>query len=246
MQEFEFARPSLATIHRLFDEIPDRYDFLNSLFSFGTDGRWRKRLVEATHHSFVKEGRTTSFCRVLDLGAGTGKSTAEFLHSQSYGRIFGCDFSLGMLGVAHEKMGRSCDFASGDFHSLPVRSESVDVVTGSFILRSAQNLAQLFGEANRILKPGGKVAFLELTRPKNRIFWTLAYLPYLKFYIPLVGRLFSKHNHAYKFLSQSIQTFSDPGKLSAELEACGFVSLSLTTLSWGLATIIIGTKGNVA
>jgi len=234
------AHPDRKTIKSLFDAIPSRYDFLNSFFSLGLDGYWRKKLVSIALEKSAQRGGS-----VLDLGVGTGKSLAQFLKTQSFEYSVGCDFSENMLLKSKERLGNNIDLLACDFHDLPFRSETFDLVTGSFILRSVQTMDHFLSEVKRVLKPGGKAVFLELTRPKNRLIWNLAYRPYLNFYIPAVGKLFSKHDHAYQFLSQSIQSFVESAELKKNLESVGFSDASYETFSFGSATVIQGRRKQI-
>ena len=230
------AHPDRNTIKSLFNAIPSRYDFLNSFFSLGLDSYWRRRLVSAAL------SKTNSAESILDLGVGTGKSLAQFLKARSFQRSVGCDFSENMLLKSKERIGNQAELLACDFHELPFPDHSFDIVTGSFVLRSVQTMRVFLSEVKRVLKLNGKAVFLELTRPNNKLVWNLAYRPYLNFYIPAVGKIFSQHDHAYQFLSQSIQSFVDPADLKIDFETAGFTEVSYQSLSFGSATIIQGRK----
>ncbi|OGW85101.1 MAG: hypothetical protein A3C35_02635 [Omnitrophica bacterium RIFCSPHIGHO2_02_FULL_46_11] len=228
------AHPDSSTIRSLFNAISDQYDFLNSFLSFGLEAFWRKQLVREALRGFRCDS-------ILDLGAGTGKSLNIFLKAHSFRYAAGCDFSDRMLQKAKERLGDSAVLVAGDFHELPFPDGSFDLVTGSFILRSVQDMNRFLSEAKRVLRKGGRVVFLELTRPRNPFVWQYVYQPYLKFYIPFSGKLFSRHKNAYQFLSQSIQVFPDPEQLKTDFESAGFKHVSLKPLSFGAVTIIAGT-----
>ena len=230
IQRPNLARPDRKTIRTLFDAIPNQYDFLNSFMSFGLDLYWRGRAVRLAVGGLEK--------RILDLGVGTGKSLACFLKNHNFELAVGCDFSLQMMEKAKNRLGRSAGFIAGDFHQLPFASRSFDLVTGSFMLRSVQDMQQFLFETKRVLTFNGKAVFLELTRPKNKLFWKCLYEPYLKYYIPLAGRLFSRHENAYEFLSQSVQSFIEPNKLIREFQSAGFFDVSVLPLTFGAVTLI--------
>ncbi|MBI4357889.1 MAG: ubiquinone/menaquinone biosynthesis methyltransferase [Candidatus Omnitrophica bacterium] len=251
----DIAHPDRKAIQSLFNAISAQYDFLNSFLSFGLHHYWRKMLVE--HSSPLSaEGRIRRSCggvgedkgggegmlkgRVLDLGVGTGKSLEAFLKERHFKQAVGCDFSTEMLEQARARLGRLVQLVACDFHDLPFSENAFDLVTGSFILRSVQDMASFLSEAKRVLRPNGRAVFLELTRPQNRLLWRFFYQPYLKFYVPLVGRFFSRHDHAYEFLSQSVQAFSEPKDLRREFEAAGFTEVSIASLSFGTAAIVEG------
>ncbi len=228
------AHPDRKTIHSFFNAIPSRYDFLNSFFSLGLDGYWRTQLVSSS--------LTGTERNLLDLGVGTGKSLREFVRNRSFKYAVGCDFSENMLLKSKERLGEQTHLLACDFHDLPFQTNTFDLVTGSFILRSVQNMNEFLLEVKRVMKPNGKAVFLELTRPKNQFIWNVAYRPYLKFYIPAVGKVFSKHNNAYQFLSQSVQSFVEPDDLKNNFESVGFKDVSYRRLSFGSATIITGKR----
>lgn len=230
-----FAHPDRKTIRSLFNAISQKYDFLNSFLSLGLHHYWRYRTVRV-----ALSGSERS---ILDLGVGTGKSLATFLKHHPFTETVGCDFSDAMLEKARKRFDPSVKLIACDFHSLPFDDHTFDLATGSFILRSVQEMSQFLSEVKRVLKPGGKAVFLELTRPGNRLIRRFFFEPYLKFCIPSVGRLFSRHEHAYEFLSQSVQTFMEPDDLKRLLEEEGFHSTSILPLSLGAATIAQGRTG---
>jgi len=230
----DLAHPDRKTIKSLFNAISSKYDFLNSFLSFGLHHYWRQRTVQST---LAGSERT-----ILDLGVGTGKSLATFLKAHRFQQAVGCDFSENMLQNAKPRFAGAVDLIACDFHDLPFQNGAFDLVTGSFILRSVQDMPRFILEVKRVLSPGGRAVFLELTRPQNRFFWQFFYQPYLKVFVPLAGRLFSRHEHAYQFLSESIQAFVEPEELKKEFEATGFSEVSIMPLSFGTVTIIQGKR----
>lgn len=226
-----YSPPDAKTIQSLFNAIPERYDFLNSFLSFSLDKFWRRRQAE-----LAIEGWENS---ILDIGVGTGKSLETFQAVRSFSRAVGCDFSEGMLRVARQKVGGAV-LAGADMHRLPFRDGSFDLVISSFVLRSVQHMDSFLGEVKRILTPRGKFAFLDLTRPKNRLFWYGLYQPYLHFYLPTVGKLVSNHPDAYQFLSKSIRQFVEPDDLKHKIEQAGFLDARAEPLSFGMVTVFMG------
>jgi demethylmenaquinone methyltransferase/2-methoxy-6-polyprenyl-1,4-benzoquinol methylase len=92
-----------------------------------------------------------------------------------------------------------------------------------------------------MLTPGGKAAFLDLTRPRN--FWVrLLFFPYTQFMLPLLGWLFSGRRKAYDFLSRSVRSFQPPGDTIQQMKAVGYRDLTSKSFAFGAATLIIGTK----
>ena len=228
----DLAHPDRQTIQSFFNAIPARYAFLTSFFSLGLDLYWRKRTVKV-----ALSGQERS---ILDLGVGTGKSLNQFMNAHSFDLPVGCDFSNKMLEQARKRLRNRASLLVCDFHELPFPSDSFDMITGSFILRSVQEMRFFLGEVKRVMKKNGKAVFLELTRPENPLVWNLLYKPYLKFYIPFIGKLLSQHEEAYQFLSQSIQSFIEPADLKKDFEAVGFCDVTYQPIFFGAVTIIQG------
>jgi len=233
----DLAHPDRKTIQSLFDAISTKYDFLNSFLSFGLHHYWRQQMVKCTLTGLER--------MILDLGVGTGKALAAFKQAHRFERAVGCDFSENMLQKAKARFDQTVDLVACDFHELPFQNGAFDLVTGSFILRSVQDMPRFISEVKRVLLPGGRAVFLELTRPENRFVWQFFYRPYLKVCVPSIGQLFSKHDHAYQFLSQSIQAFIEPEELEKEFKATGFSEVLIRPLSFGTVTIIQGRYGDV-
>lgn len=226
--------PPKETIRNFFEVIAPRYDPINSLLSFRLDEGWRKKAAR-----LILEGKGEGET-ILDLGVGTGKFLERFLEKKSWRLAAGIDFAGEMLRRARRRLGSRCRLIQADIHDLPLEAESFDFVVSSFTLRSVKDLPHFFKEVRRILIPGGKAAFLCLTRPAG--FTRMLYAPYLQCYLPLVGGLLSKEPQAYRFLSESIQTFPSPREIQGKLESSGFQRVSIRPLSWGLATLIVAQK----
>lgn len=226
------ASPEKNVIRSFFDEISPRYDFVNDVLSLKLDGLWRRRALKQ-----VLDG---SQCRLLDLGTGTGKFLEAFLKRQNWKMAIGLDFSSRMLEKAREQIPVKAGFVSADFHALPFQSESFDLIVSSFALRSVKDMQAFCSEVYRILQPGGKAAFLCLTRPRG--FFRFFYYPYLNFYLPLLGKFLSGHQQAYDFLSQSIQNFQEPTKTVGWLKRVGFESIQLHSYTFGAATLFVAKK----
>ena len=233
MSTAEFASPDKGHIREFFDSVAGRYDLLNSILSFNLDECWRRR-----SRDLILEGTEK---RILDLGVGTGKYLKGFLDAQSWQCAVGLDFSEKMLSRARANLPSFARFVSADFHDLPFAGESFDLVVSSFALRSVKDMGLFLKEVYRILALGGKAAFLCLTRPRN-ILMKAVYYPYLKFYLPCMGQLISGHDKAYRFLSESIQSFQNPEVTAGMMREAGFTSLKTVSLTLGAATLILGSK----
>jgi demethylmenaquinone methyltransferase / 2-methoxy-6-polyprenyl-1,4-benzoquinol methylase len=233
MNSTDLSSPDKQTIRSLFDQIAFRYDFLNSFLSLKLDDYWRAQACKS-----LLEGSEQT---VLDLGIGTGKFLERFLKSKQFKFAAGVDFSLNMLKKAREVLPPAVHYASADFHYLPFQKGSFDLVISSFTLRSVKDMLHFVEEIYEILTPHGKAAFLCLTRPTNP-FWKALYYPYLNFYLPLIGKLFTGNSEAYQFLSKSIQNFQEPGVTVGLLRRSGFQTIRITRLTMGIATLITAKK----
>ncbi len=230
------ATPDKEFIRNAFDSITPCYDTLNQVLSFGRAEAWRKRSAEILLSDPGFSPKT-----ILDLGCGTGKFLECFLRSRSWEGATGVDFSVVMLAKARETVSGNVMWLKEDFDSLPFLESSFDLVISGFTLRSVQQLPEFLGHVHRILTPGGKAAFLDLTRPRN--FWVrLFFFPYLKFILPLLGWLLSGNRKAYGFLSGSVRSFQSPGDTIQLMQATGFRDCTSKSFAFGAATLIIGKK----
>jgi demethylmenaquinone methyltransferase / 2-methoxy-6-polyprenyl-1,4-benzoquinol methylase len=234
-------------IRKTFDSISGRYDLLNQILSFGQADQWRKRACEIVlqdpHPNPLPEGegRARGMASILDLGCGTGKFLECFLKARKWESATGVDFSAAMLEKARETVSGNVMWLQEDFDALPFLESSFDLVISGFTLRSVQKLPEFLGHVHRILTPGGKAAFLDLTRPRNFLARLLFY-PYLKFILPLLGWLISGNLKAYGFLSSSVRKFQSPDETLRLMETCGYHAVTTKSFSFGAATLIIAKK----
>ncbi|MBI4550237.1 MAG: ubiquinone/menaquinone biosynthesis methyltransferase [Candidatus Omnitrophica bacterium] len=236
MAQAVFSTPHSQGIRQIFTEITPYYDFLNGLLSLRLDRAWRRWAVER-----AVDGSERS---ILDLGTGTGKFLQAFLARGTFERACGVDLCESMLERARQSVRRpgvvwlAADVSKG----IPCESASVDLVSAAFTLRSLRDhLPFFFSEVFRVLKPGGKAVFLELTRPARGILKWL-YYPYLSIYLPLVGALVSRSFQAYSFLANSIRHFEEPSKVAEMLKQAGFASADCSSYTGGIATLIRAKK----
>ncbi len=227
------ASPDKEFIRDAFDSIAPKYDFLNTVLSFKLDEAWRRRARD-----LVLEPAQQA---ILDLGIGSGKFLECFLQARTWKKAVGLDFSANMLAVAREHLPQEVTLVQGDFHDLPFARAEFDLVVSAFTLRSVKDMPRFLSQVFKILTPGGRAAFLCLTRPQA--WWAkLLFYPYLKLYLPVVGWIFSGRLKAYQFLSESIASFQEPQKTAAEMRDTGFTELQVHAFTFGAATLIIGRK----
>lgn len=229
----EPVRPGPAEIRKMFDRIASRYDLVNTILSFGRDRHWRRR-----SRDLVLDGTERS---VLDLGAGTGRFLRCFLEKGRWERAVGTDFSNPMLQQGRRYLDGRASWVQADFHRMPFVPESFDLVISAFTLRSVRDLPLFMRGIYDILAENGKAAFLCLTRPPGALSSRL-HAGYLRFYLPLAGRLLSGDGQAYRFLSESVRHFQESDRTISLMRRTGFRSAEKHVFTFGAATLIIGKK----
>ncbi len=194
-------------VRRLFDRIAPVYDAMNRVMTAGLDRRWRRRTVEAV----VQPG-----FRVLDACCGTGD--LAIAAEREGGIVTGLDFSSGMLARARAKS-RTIDWVQGDVLSLPYEDGSFDAVTVGFGVRNVADLRAGLIELRRVLRPGGRIAILEITQPRGALkpFFTL----WFDRIVPLLGRVLPG-GKAYTYLPASVRRFPGAEELAALVDDVGF------------------------
>jgi demethylmenaquinone methyltransferase / 2-methoxy-6-polyprenyl-1,4-benzoquinol methylase len=228
-----------ARIAGMFDRIAVRYDMLNRLISLGMDKGWRRRAVRALSLSGSE--------RVLDMCTGTADFAIEAISGRA-ASVIGIDFAGEMLRVAEKKVKRAgmadrIRLVRGDATSVPLPDSSVDAVTVGFGIRNVVDRDRAIREFSRVLKPGGTLAILEPGKTKIPGVQTLNLL-YLRYLLPFVGRLLSKHGEAYAYLPASVEQFPEPVVFSALLTRNGFASAKAVPLTFGIVYLYVATKGS--
>lgn len=227
------AEVKRAFVRRMFDRIAVRYDLLNHLLSAGTDVRWRRKAVRLL--------APQPGWRVLDLATGTGDFAFETA-SRVPSRVTGLDLSIPMLRVGLRKRGDSpVDLLCGDAESLPFRDSAFDGLTIGFGIRNVARLEVGLREMCRVLKPGGRAAVLEFSRPRTPVLSGL-YQLYFKHLLPRIGALVSGDRVAYTYLYESVMKFPEGRDFVAEMARAGFRNIREHRLTLGIATVYVGEK----
>jgi demethylmenaquinone methyltransferase/2-methoxy-6-polyprenyl-1,4-benzoquinol methylase len=214
-------------VRRLFDTISPRYDLVNRVMTFGMDVGWRRRTV--------RELRLPGRSLVLDLACGTGDLCRE-LSSAGY-RPVGVDFSHGMLTAART----DAPLIEADILRLSVRDGAADGVTCGFALRNVVSLEAFFRETARVVRPGGRVALLDVSEPDNAVL-RAGNAVYFRRIVPVIGGLLSDAD-AYRYLPRSTAYLPPPDEMVQMLRRAGFPDALRRQLTGGLTQLLMGTRG---
>jgi len=223
-------------VRLMFNDIAHRYDFLNHFLSLGIDIQWRKKVKRHLKPFQPKE--------ILDVATGTGDLAIE-LNKLNPDRIIGIDIAIEMLTVGNEKLSKkkisNIVLQQGDSENLKFNENTFDAVTVAFGVRNFENLNKGLAEMCRVMKKGGHVAILEFSKPKSFPFKQF-YNFYFKYILPGFGKLISKHNDAYTYLPESVESFAEDVAFLKEMELAGFKTPQQKRLTFGIATLYTGTK----
>ena len=225
-------------VEKMFDTISGNYDGLNRIISFGTDIKWRKRVIA----KIIKHQPNS----ILDIATGTGDLAIKFAEKSKASKIIGLDLSEGMLAVARKKtqnttLESKVEFIKGDSEALPFKDNTFDAITVSFGIRNFETLDKGLSEIYRVLKPKGLFIILETSVPSKFPF-KQGYYFHSKVILPVIGKLFSKDKVAYTYLSESASVFPFGEKLNNILQKIGFIDVNHKPQTFGVATIYTASK----
>lgn len=229
----ETQRKRGARVSRMFDRIAPTYDVLNHVLSANIDKRWRA-------HTVRRLGLTGTE-RCLDACTGTGDLAVALLAGGAK-EVVGSDFAPEMLAIARQKAGDRATFLQADTTQLPFDAASFDVATVGFGVRNLSNLDGGLRELCRVLRPGGRLAVLEFSRPVNPVVRGL-YDLYFMLILPLIGNLVSGGaENAYAYLPRSVMAFPSPSALAERLKTAGFSTVAYEALTFGIAHLHLAQK----
>ncbi|BDB52535.1 bifunctional demethylmenaquinone methyltransferase/2-methoxy-6-polyprenyl-1,4-benzoquinol methylase UbiE [Flavobacterium ammonificans] len=224
-------------VAQMFDTISGNYDNLNRVISFGIDVKWRKKVLKMIGKSHPKT--------ILDIATGTG-DLAILMAQTKADKIIGLDISAGMLEVgvqkiANKNLSKTIEMVLGDSENIPFEDDYFDAITVAFGVRNFENLEKGLSEILRVLKPKGTFVILETSVP-DKTPYKQGYEFYSKNILPLIGKLFSKDNVAYGYLSESAAAFPYGEKLNNILRKIGFIDVVALPQTFGVATIYSASK----
>ena len=213
-------------VRAMFDRIAPVYDAMNRVMTMGLDRRWRRLAAEV-----VRPGD-----RVLDAACGTGDLALEA--ERHGGKVTGLDFSERMLERARAKSG-SVEWVKGDVMALPYDEATFDAATVGFGIRNVSDLEGGLRELARVLRPGGRLAVLEITRPRGllRPFFRL----WFDVLVPLAGKVLPGGS-AYTYLPASVRRFPGPDDLAGAMRRSGFENVRYRLLAGGIVALHVGER----
>ena len=221
----ESGRLAPEAVRSMFDRISPVYDAMNRTMTIGLDQRWRRATVAAV----VQPGD-----RVLDACCGTGDLAVAAL--QAGATVTGLDFSERVLERAGRKSGE-IEWVQGDAEKLPFEDASFDAATVGFGVRNLADLERGLAELRRVLRPDGRVAILEITKPSGVL--APFYRLWFDGFVPLLGKVLPG-GAAYTYLPASVRRFPGPDELAGLLRGAGFDDVRWRTFAGGIVALHIG------
>jgi demethylmenaquinone methyltransferase / 2-methoxy-6-polyprenyl-1,4-benzoquinol methylase len=232
----EFYKPGeqrAARVGELFATIARRYDLINDIQSFGLHRLWKRRVIGLA--------RPQAGERALDLCCGTGDLTLALAKRGAH--VTGLDFSEAMLQVAKEKSARfeqrsktKIEFIRGDAQQIPFPDNSFAVLTIGYGLRNLADLDAGLRDMWRVSKPGGRLVALEFGKPANPA-WRGIYFAYLKFLLPVFGKIFCGNSAAYAYILESLNHYPSQSAVAAKMTEHGWRNVRVLNLIGGVMSI---------
>ncbi len=232
------SKPKEEHVHDVFQQIAPNYDRMNNIISFNRHKAWRKF---AMRKMAVSPGDSA-----IDLCCGTCDWTLSLAEASKSGPITGLDFSQAMLDVGRQKIkvapyGNQIKLIQGNAMELPFADNTFDYATIGFGLRNVPDLVQVLKEMRRVVKPGGMVVCLEVSKPTTQPFKGLYYF-YFDRILPVFGKVFAKSYEQYKWLPESLKPFPGRKELAQTFRDVGLKQVEDYPLTGGVAALHIGIK----
>lgn len=230
-------------LYSIFTKVPDRYDLINRIFTWGLDKRWRLKAARLCLESQPQ--------KILDLCCGTGDLAISLAQLANFStEIIGFDYSQPMLDKAAEKASRQTlkakiDFVHGDVTDLPFLDNNFNCIGISFAFRNLTyknpNTTRYLSEIFRVIKKGGRFVIVESSQPPNRFIRKLDHF-YLRTFVRWMGTFISRNRPAYVYLTESARNFYTAEELSDLLVKVGFNKVAIKRLLFGATAIHVAEK----
>jgi demethylmenaquinone methyltransferase/2-methoxy-6-polyprenyl-1,4-benzoquinol methylase len=233
------AQEKMKLVQKHFDSIARKYDFMNTLLSFGLHYLWKQTAVKMMG---LKQGS-----KVLDVCGGTADlAILAVRYIGSEGKVIVYDFNRAMMEAGKSKVQKALldgriRFVQGDAEQISFPEGSFDAAMVGFGIRNLTHMEKGLAEMYRVLKPGGTLMCLEFSRPTNPLFRFL-YDSYSFYIMPIIGKIFTGSRRAYTYLPESIRLFPQPDELSTILRNIGFSTVTWHRLTNGIAVVHVGVK----
>jgi demethylmenaquinone methyltransferase/2-methoxy-6-polyprenyl-1,4-benzoquinol methylase len=223
----------------VFQSIAGKYDLMNDVLSFRRHKAWRKFTMRKMA---LRNGQTA-----LDLCCGTCDWTIALAEASATGKVTGLDFSPNMLSVGREKVARAgladqITLVEGNAMDLPFADNTFDYVTIGFGIRNVPDIVRVLREMQRVVKPGGQVVCLELSKPMRQPFKGV-YFFYFERLLPLVAKVFARRYEQYQWLPESLKIFPNLTELESMFREVGLTEVRAYPFTLGIAALHMGTKG---
>jgi demethylmenaquinone methyltransferase/2-methoxy-6-polyprenyl-1,4-benzoquinol methylase len=231
-------KPKEQFVQSVFESIATKYDLMNDILSFRRHKAWRKFAMDKMN---LKQGESA-----VDICCGTCDWTLSLAKASGSGQIVGLDFSPSMLEVGRNKvknhqLDASITLVEGNAMSLPFEDNKFDYATIGFGLRNVPDLVQVLHEMKRVVKPGGMLVCLELSKPTWQPFKGVYYFYFQKI-LPSLGKLFASRYEQYKWLPESLAIFPGRDELAGIFQQVGLQHVEAYPLTGGIAALHIGIK----
>ena len=225
-------------VEQMFDNIAPTYDRLNHRLSWNIDKGWRRKAIQQLKPYAPK--------RLLDVATGTGDFAIQACQMLPDVHITGIDISEGMMEVGRKKVSQTglserIRFEREDCTRLSYPDATFDAVTAAFGIRNFDNLDKGLAEMCRVLRKGGVLSIVELTSPVSFPMRQLFHV-YAHTVLPVYGRLISRDNSAYSYLTKTIEAFPQGERMVGILLKAGFSEASFRRLTFGICTMYFAIK----
>lgn len=225
-------------VEQMFNNIAPTYDLLNHTLSLGIDKRWRKRAI-----NWLKP---FSPAVMMDVATGTGDFAIMACKKLQPDSLIGTDISEGMMKIGQEKviaegLDKYITFKKEDCTALTFNDNQFDAITVAFGVRNFDDLDKGLSEMCRVLKPGGHLVILELTAPDKCPMKQL-FTIYSRLVIPVLGKLLSKDQSAYRYLPDTMKAFPQGEIMQQIISKAGFSEVHFKRLTFGICTMYTATK----